>query len=225
MALSHAAWPDADELSRLMESAQHGEARAIDTLLGALRPPLLAFFARRLSLSSAEDLAQAALVRIATALPRIQPDRADRYVRTVARNLLRTAYRSRAREVRRSAPVEFAEAIASAESFDSQAEYRDLALAVHRASMEVLPPPLRVVVLGLLEGQTPAEIAASLHLSPVTIRTRLVRARVLLRHELWPLLGGPATNKRSNRPPPGHTECRCARLHAHRTLPPPCEEA
>jgi hypothetical protein len=91
--------------------------------------------------------------------------------------------------------------------------------------MEVLPPPLRVVVLGLLDGQTPAEIAASLHLSPVTIRTRLLRARVLLRHELWPLLGEPAMDKGSNRPSPRHTERRCARLHTHRTLPPPCEEA
>jgi hypothetical protein len=87
--------------------------------------------------------------------------------------------------------------------------------------MEVLPPPLRLVVLGLLEGQTPAEIAASLHLSPVTIRTRLLRARILLRHELWPLLGGPPTLSRS----PSHQDCRCARLQAHRTLPPPCEEA
>ena len=195
MALPHTAWPVAGELSRLMESAQHGEVRAIETLLATLRPSLLAFFARRLPLASAEDLAQAALVRITRALPRITPDRADRYVMTVARNLLRTAYRSRARDSRRAAPVEFAEIVASSESIDSRVEYRELALAVHRASMEVLPPPLREVVLGLLRGQTPMEIAARLHVSPVTIRTRLLRARILLRRELSPLLEDhPATH-------------------------------
>lgn len=190
MAPSHAAWPDAGELSCLMESAQHGEVRAIDTLLATLRPPLLAFFARRLPLAPSEDLTQAALIRIAGALPRIAPDRADRYVRTVARNLLRTAYRSRARDARRTVPVELAMIIASSESVDRRAEQHELVLAVQRASMEVLPPPLREVVLALLEGQTPTEIATGLRINPVTVRTRLLRARVLLREELRPFLDG-----------------------------------
>ncbi len=191
MAPSHAAWPDAGELSCLMESAQHGEVSAIDTLLATLRPPLLAFFARRLPLAPSEDLTQAALIRIAGALPRIAPDRADRYVRTVARNLLRTAYRSRARDARRTAPVELAMIIASSESVDRRAEQHELVLAVQRASMEVLPPPLREVVLALLEGQTPTEIATGLRINPVTVRTRLLRARVLLREELRPFLDCP----------------------------------
>lgn len=196
MALPFVAWPDIEELSRLVEAAQHGEARAVDTLLGTLRPPLLTFFARRLPLDTAEDLVQLALVRITGALPRILPERADRYVMTVARNLIRTEYRRRAREAYRLVALDVANIIASPDSVDTQYHYRELALAVHRASVEVLPPPLRAVVLGLLAGQTPAEIAASLHLSPITVRTRLLRARTILRHELRSLLNIPADGYR-----------------------------
>jgi DNA-directed RNA polymerase specialized sigma24 family protein len=41
-----------------------------------------------------------------------------------------------------------------------------------------------MVVLALLRGQTTAEIAASQGVSPITVRTRLMRARAILRREL-----------------------------------------
>lgn len=171
-----------------MRAAQGDEAPALDTLLAALRPWLVAFFARRIAKDTAEDLAQAALIRITRALRQIDPERADRYVSTVARNLLRTEYQRRARDRSRSAPAELGEAVESPVSLDRQTEHEELIRAVHRASVATLPPELREIVLGLLRGLSPSEIAAELGINPVTIRTRLLRARALLRRELWPYL-------------------------------------
>lgn len=106
-------WPDQDELIQLVREAQSGEPRLVDALLARLRPSFLKVFARRIGPDDAEDAAQAALIRVAGALGRIDPERAPRYVVTVARNLLRSEYRRRARVARRSVPVELAESAAA----------------------------------------------------------------------------------------------------------------
>lgn len=59
-----------------------------------------------------------------------------------------------------------------------------LVRAVRRASGAVLPRELRTVVFARLGGQTTAEIAASQGVSPITVRTRLLRARAIPRREL-----------------------------------------
>ena len=97
----YVAWPPSEELVALLARAQQGDSRDRDDLLTALRPPLFAFFCYRLPQDAAEDLAQIALIRIARAIPRIDPVRADRYVTTVARNLLRSAFRRHADAGRR----------------------------------------------------------------------------------------------------------------------------
>src|SRR5437667_11681321 len=130
-----------------------------------------------------DDLATVAMIRVAKESRRIDPERADSYTVTVARNLLRTAYRERARDVRRYLPV--AADLASATlPPDSQAEYEELVLAVHRAVLTKLPHPLRQIVDRVLEDQSPGQIARDLQVSPVTVRTRLMRARWILRREL-----------------------------------------
>ena len=144
----------------------------------------MSYFARRLSGDSAEDLAQGALIRVTRALPTIDPSRSDRFIATVAANLLRTAYAQRARALKRWAPEQDAEAAEAPSAPDREAEFRELALVVHRVSTLKLPPALQEVVLGLLREETPAEIAARLGISPVTVRTRLMRARAILRREL-----------------------------------------
>lgn len=60
----------------------------------------------------------------------------------------------------------------------------DLVLAVHRAVLTKLPHPLRQIVDRVLEDQSPSQIAEELHVSPVTVRTRLMRVRWILRREL-----------------------------------------
>lgn len=65
-----------------------------------------------------------------------------------------------------------------------QAEYEELVLAVHRAVLTKLPRPLREIVDRVLQDQNQAQIGEELHVNPVTVRTRLTRARWILRREL-----------------------------------------
>ena len=128
-------------------------------------------------------------MRVARALElkRVDPERAQRYVRTVARNLIRTEYRRRALEAQRLASGESPDVVAAVEAQttpDARAEYEDLVRAVHRVSRTALPPDLRDIIFGLLRGLSPAEIAAEQGLNPTTARTRLLRARALLRRAL-----------------------------------------
>src|SRR6266567_8900031 len=151
-------WPASEMLSQLVREAQRDGPDALNRLLVTLRPALVAFFERRLPSDQTEDLAQLALMRIARALRRIDPERADSYTITVARNLLRTAYRERARDLRRYVTVG-AELASVVPPPDSQAEYEELVLAVHHAVVTKLPRPLREIVDGLLADQSPLQIA------------------------------------------------------------------
>ena len=177
-------WPSEETLARLVREAHAGRPHAVDELLTTLRPALMAFFQQRQPADTAEDLTQLALIRISGAISRIDPERADSYISTVARNLLRTAYRVRARDKARESETDAFELPANAVDGERRAEYSDLALAVHRACLTKLGTGLREVAVGLLNGATAAEIADSLQISPVTVRTRLMRVRAVLRYEL-----------------------------------------
>lgn len=83
-------WIAQPRLGDLVRATQRGEPFALDRLVNAIRPSLVAFFARRISPTTSEDLAQIALIPIVRAIDRIDAERADRYVMTVARNMLRT---------------------------------------------------------------------------------------------------------------------------------------
>lgn len=182
-------WPASTALANLVRAAQMG-TDALDALLSMLRPPLVAFFARRVSPSTAEDLAQISLIRVVGAIPRIHPEQTAQYVMTIARNVLRTEYRRRARDVRRHVPLHLANQVEAPLKVDKAIEYQELAVAIHRVSVVGLPASLRPIVIGLLRGMTPGEIAVQEGLHPITVRTRLMRARALLRYELSPFLDG-----------------------------------
>ena len=154
-----------------------------------LRPSLLSFFERRFAADAAEDLAQLSLLRIGGALGRIDPERADVYVSTVARNLLRTTYRRNARELRRDGQIDPADLVSNDQSSDARVEYADLVRAVHGECMR-LGPTLRAVAIGVLRGDSAGDIAKDLGVSPITVRTRLMRVRAALRAELSPFLDG-----------------------------------
>jgi RNA polymerase sigma factor (sigma-70 family) len=177
-------YPDAEVLSQRIRAAQGCDEQALERLLEGLRPSFLAYFGRRFSLDVAEDLTQIALLRIARAVDRIDPDRATNYVTTVLRNLLRTARSRQLRDEHRHLAVDNLIADTRHADANARTEYEELARAVHRVSETTLPAPLADIVLGLLRGETPNEIAKRQGVSPITIRTRLLRARAILRREL-----------------------------------------
>ena len=178
-------WPDATTIEALVREAQGDAPEALGRLLTALRPALVEFFARRLTPDAAEDLAQSALVRISGALHRVDPERADAYVSTVARNLLRTAYRRRAIDRERLEEID-GDLPLLVDDVHQRAEYDELVVAVHRVIAAKLRPELADIIRAVLRGDSAAEIAARQSVSPVTVRTRLMRARVVLRRELGP---------------------------------------
>lgn len=177
-------WPEATRLALLVREAQQDAPGALDRLLSTLRPALLEFFSGRLPHDAAEDSAQAALLRVTGALRRIDPERADAYVTTVARNLLRTAYRHQAIDRRRRADLNLGEVPEHRDIADARVEYEELVRAVHRVIAAKLSPTLAEIVWAVLRGETPTEIATRQGVSPVTVRTRLMRARALLRKEM-----------------------------------------
>ena len=177
-------WPSEETLARLVREAHAGRSHAVEELLTVLRPALMAFFQQRQSTDTAEDLTQLALIRISGAISRIDPERADSYISTVARNLLRTSFRVRARDRAREAETHAADLPTAGLGADDRVEFSELVLAVHRACLTSLGSGLREVAIGLLKGESPAEIAETLHISPITVRTRLMRVRAALRREL-----------------------------------------
>jgi RNA polymerase sigma-70 factor (ECF subfamily) len=184
-------WPTPDTLTHLVATAQQaGTEPSVNALLAALRPALVSFFTRSMALDSAEDLAQDALIRIHRALPNIDAARAHPFIVTVACNLARTAYAQRARDKRRYAPEQAADGISVPTAADRHTQYQELRRAVSRIAGTKMPQTQRDVVLGLLRGDTPAEVADKLGISPVTVRTRLMRARAVLHRDLWQFLDG-----------------------------------
>ena len=176
-------WPASGVLSHLVRRAKD-DPRAIDELLATIRPALHAFFRPRTDADAAEDLTQQTLLRVAGAIERIDPERADSYLSAVARNLLRTSYRVRARDRGRLTPLsEGIDAVVETEA-DRRVEYADLARAVHRACLALEQPALREIALGVLRGDSAAELANQYDISPITVRTRLMRVRAVLRREL-----------------------------------------
>jgi RNA polymerase sigma factor (sigma-70 family) len=189
-------WPSAELLTGLVRRAQRDEPNAIEELLAELRPGLVAFFQQRLTGDTAEDLTQLTLVRVSGAVWRIDPERADSYISTVARNLLRTSRKMNSRDRARQSEDDCAELPANGEGADDRLEYAELVRAIHRACMTTLPPGLREVGLRIVNGQDTATIAAELKISPITVRTRLMRVRAILRRELGPYIGDEAERRR-----------------------------
>ena len=173
-----------DQLTLLVTAAQQDETRALDKLLSTVRPALFSYFARRVPDDLADDLAQVALIRIVKALPRIDPKRASGFIGTIGQNLLRTAFRRQARDARRVAPSITPDELESGVTADQEVDLQDLLDAVMRASSRTLTHELRDVVTALLRGQDRAAIAATQGISQITVRTRLMRARMILREEL-----------------------------------------
>ena len=177
-------WLPADASAALLRTAQRGAASDLEAMLGTLRPILLAYFARRVDVSVAEDLAQRALLIVARRYQCVSPDRAAPWLVTVARNVVRDEFRRTSRAAVRHASEVEARTIATCGEPGAHAEYRELATAIVQAAQNACTASLRAVVFGILRGLEVSEIAQELGVSEPAVRVRLTRARLLLRREL-----------------------------------------
>ncbi len=138
----------------------------------------------------AEDAVQQAFI---AALARLDTFDATRpfgpWISRVVLNHARSARRARTRLVRGWVePVETIEAAPSSAP-DRAAERREIRERV-REALALLPERQRLAVqLVDIEGYSPADVAATLELSPVTVRWHLMAARRKLRRLLAPLAG------------------------------------
>ena len=138
----------------------------------------------------AEDAVQQAFI---AALARLDTFDATRpfgpWISRVVLNHARSARRARTRLVRGWVePVETLEA-SPALAPDRVAERREIRERV-REAVALLPERQRLAVqLVDIEGYSPADVAATLELSPVTVRWHLMAARRKLRRLLAPLVG------------------------------------
>ena len=192
-------WPANAELAGLVRAAQQGDPGALDALLGRLRPSFLGFFARRIAWDDAEDWTQVALIALVRVLPTIDADRAAGYMVRSAQNLLQSERRRRARELWRLARQVMAVDRNPPLTPDRKVEYLEL-VGILRARLATLSPKLRNSILGVLRGLTTKELAAEQHVNHSTLRTRLLRARLLLRREL---AHSPEGIPHQDRPSPG----------------------
>jgi RNA polymerase sigma-70 factor, ECF subfamily len=130
----------------------------------------------------AEDLTQDVFVRVFRRLSTYTPGTFDGWLHRITTNLFLDQVRRNQRA--RSAPVPSEwlarREPAPAEVVDGQALPCDV-----QAALDTLPAAFRVtVVLCDIEGLTHQEIAATLNIKLGTVRSRLHRGRVQLRHEL-----------------------------------------
>ncbi len=138
----------------------------------------------------AEDAVQQAFI---AALARLDTFDATRpfgpWISRVVLNHARSARRARTRLVRGwIEPVETIEAAPSAAP-DRAAERREIRERV-REALALLPERQRLAVQLIdIEGYSPADVAATLELSPVTVRWHLMAARHKLRRLLASLVG------------------------------------
>lgn len=187
-AVHERAWPISqdEEVTKLFRAAQRGDPGALDALLAGLRPRLVAYFMERSGRDDANDWAQVGLTRVLDVV-RLDLREPAVYLLKVVANLRRLARKERTRDTWRRARVALGYQITAPVPHDVAVERAELIAAV-REAVEKLPPRLRSVVRGVLEGLRPSDIAAQLHLPPATIRTRLRRARALLMRQLAPYL-------------------------------------
>jgi RNA polymerase sigma-70 factor (ECF subfamily) len=162
--------------AELVERVRRGDASAEDEVAGAYRRRiLLMMLSRTRDPPIAEDLTQEALIAVLGALRSGQvrePERLGAFVLGTARNVVNAYFRTRSRgpEVVPISPsMSLQDPVREFEAADRRARAR-------RALQALESDDRRVLVLTLVEGLKPGEIAERLGLSGEVVRTRKSRA-------------------------------------------------
>ncbi|MFF5225946.1 RNA polymerase sigma factor [Dactylosporangium sp. NPDC000521] len=162
-----------DEL--LVVRCQLGEREAFTELVRAWHPTVERYVGRMLG-GSDDDVVQEIWLAVVKGLPRLrQPDRFAPWLFTVARravmNRLRDVYTRPAHEPVNRAGDDQADAVVNREALTG--------------ALAALPPREREVLMLFYLEDMPLEACAQICAVPVgTVKSRLHRARTLLRHEL-----------------------------------------
>ena len=184
--------PTSDQ--ELVERVQRGDRRAFDVLVLRYQQRIIKLIMRYVQDSSeAQDVAQEAFIKAYRALPNFRGESA--FYTWLYRIAINTAKNYLVSQGRR-APTTTENEIEDAETFDDGEQLRDLntpdsmlltkqvAEAVNRA-IDQLPEDLRTaIVLRELGGLSYEEIATSLGVAVGTVKSRLARARGMLRDAL-----------------------------------------
>ena len=179
-ATAHAREP-LDELT--VRRAQRGDEQAWRALIARFQHPVHALIWRLLAGRArhrVEDLVQETFVRVLRALPGFEPAGPA----SLSTWMLTIAARLALNELRRPEPPRLAAEPVAAERTDQATERRRVG-AVIAAGIAELPPPLRaVLVLREYHDLDYENIARALELELGTVKSRLSRARALLRDYL-----------------------------------------
>ncbi|MBE1876052.1 RNA polymerase sigma factor [Myceligenerans pegani] len=176
-----------DEL--LVVRAQLGDRSALEELVARWQTPVWTYVRRMLDAQRADDVAQDAWLAIVRALPRLrEPERFAPWLFTIVRravaNHLRDRYASRTHQtVRDLDDLDPSDTLSDTALHDPIGGLLDRAEAV--AHLADLPVPEReVLVLHYLEDLSVADCARVCDVSVGTVKSRLHRARRLLRERL-----------------------------------------
>ncbi|MCZ6679020.1 MAG: sigma-70 family RNA polymerase sigma factor [Candidatus Poribacteria bacterium] len=193
--------PDLDD--ELMRRCQQGDLEAFDLIVRRNRIPLVTFIARFLGdQETAEDLAQETFVRMFKAIKRYRPGAAkfSTWMYHIASNLCKNELRNRGRRGRffvdsvnreesYGPDQDKADLIATAPAHvslqpETQLEQKEREQAVQNA-IEELPERYRLpLILRDLQGLSYEEISESLSLPLGTTKSRINRARLMLKDKL-----------------------------------------
>lgn len=190
--------PDLDD--ELMERYRAGDEDAFTLLVRRHQQPLINFIARYINdRDSAEDLAQETFIRIFKASRRYKPGQAHfkTWMYHIASNLCKNELRNRGRRNRyrvdnvvkgngESEQIDLIESTPADASSQPEValERKELHDAIQRAIAE-LPQQYRVpLVLRDLQGLSYDEISETLELRSGTTKSRINRARLMLKDKL-----------------------------------------
>jgi RNA polymerase sigma factor (sigma-70 family) len=166
----------------LVQAACAGDARAIDTLLGACQPDLRRFARRTCATTEdAEDAVQLALWQLYRQIGAL------RTVAAFATWLFRIVERECFRLFRGRTPAESLDALSDADGQALPAAPPvpiDLRIDLGRAIQQLPPAYREVLLLRDVHELTAPEVAAQLGLSVQAVKSRLHRARTLVRERL-----------------------------------------
>jgi RNA polymerase sigma-70 factor, ECF subfamily len=166
----------AGELRSLAERIRHGDTSAETELVCEFTQRIFVMsLVRTHDRETAHELVQDVLMAVIGALRKGQlqdPDRLAAFVHGTARNLINNRLRNESqRPIMEALPEDLAQASAI-----EQLEDAERARLVHQALERLGQDDRKILLMTLVEGHKPGEIAATLGLTPEVVRTRKLRA-------------------------------------------------